>query len=73
MSQPGVIHYNPKESKEEWSLIYIHHQKLQSYNFRDSKYMVEIADIGGYTIKEGDFSEHRIGSNDFSPRHEIEV
>ena len=73
LSQSGTIHYNPKASKEEWSLIYVRHQILKSYNFRDSKYMVEIADIGEYRIKEGNFSEHHINPDDFRPSHEIEV
>ena len=73
LSQSGTIHYNPKASKEEWSLIYIRHQLLTSYNFRDCKYMVEIADIGEYRIKEGDFNEHHISPGDFRPGHEIEV
>ena len=46
---------------------------MKSYNFRDSKYMVEIADIGEYRIKEGNFSEQHINPNDLRPSHEIEV
>ena len=73
MSDRGVIHYNPKASKEEWSLKYIRHQKWESYNFRDSKYMIEIQDMGEYVIDEGDFSEHQIGSEDFKSCQTVEV
>ena len=73
MSESGIIHYNPKASNEEWSLTYIRHQLRESFNFRDSKYMVEIADVGEYLIKEGDFNEHHIGPKNFKPCHEVEV
>lgn len=73
MSDRGVIHYNPKASKEEWSLKYVRHQQWESYNFRDSKYMIEIQDMGEYVIDEGDFSEHQIGSEDFRSCQTVEV
>ena len=73
MSESGEIHYNPKASMEEWSLNYIRHQKWECFNFRDSKYMLEIFNMGEYIIEETDFSEHHVTAEDFKSCQEVEV
>ena len=73
LSDSGVIHYNPRASNEEWSLQYISHRKWETYNFRDSKYMLEISHLREYSIKEGDFSKHQISFESFISQHEVEV
>lgn len=70
--EPGVVHYNPFATNEEWSLTYIRHQQWESYEFH-KYYTVSISAIGSYQINTENLKPLVIRLQDCNRHYEVEV